>query len=822
MQLVGLPGSGRSTLARRVAGEVAAAGHGTLWVKGIAPLRGRALTALALAGVPIDPVSASTLSALALARATDALSELVGESTAVLIDDVEYLDVASGGVIVAAHVRRPFPILFTHRPGRERDELASALASEFQPAVRLSMATASFEDVQRLVHEALPGTVDPAGVAQIAILSGGLPRLVCAIVDSARRNGSIRQANGMWTVTGELWDDQLLQVIYPLIQDLGEDDIASLAAIGRAAGDSRSIEAIVTSRPGDVRTLREAGLLRVASRASGCPASVFPPLLAEYLLRRAPLDAYAVDSTGRAGGRQSEPWSWRERLPMGAEASEYAARLGLYWRGEVAARRSAWEQERDSMHAAQLLTAMDVVAAEPGEIATVLGHVSLTGDDPAACAAVAARSAVHRAIVQRDVDGAFAELDEDRALIPDADGYLSAFKAHLAFLNGHAREAADLLAQAKPHLAVCREAMTGVTVESLIASGKTTEALGILATDDCRDPMFVGHSAICEGLARVLGDDVTGGVEWALDHLGNAIETLEPRLIDGHAYTAAVGMILLGRLDDLEDLVDIVFRFPTGTPLQRHFRAGLFSLTAVVRNWEGEADQARRLAAQATALSTCIGPYPGMWHSQERYLDPAAGPGPLWETVRERLANGYLAAAVFSAVSAAERCADVAGTACLIEAGMGAESAIVRALTGYVAALAAADTDQLAAVATTLRATCGPIYAMRAAISRALLLRRQGDAHAATAAVGAAWHEAGGLGGRCPGLFARFNAVMDLTPREREVIPLVARGLASSAVADEVEITRRTAETHTLAAYRKIGVRNRRELCDALATWLVI
>ena len=56
-----------------------------------------------------------------------------------------------------------------------------------------------------------------------------------------------------------------------------------------------------------------------------------------------------------------------------------------------------------------------------------------------------------------------------------------------------------------------------------------------------------------------------------------------------------------------------------------------------------------------------------------------------------------------------------------------------------------------------------------------------------------------------------------LTPREREVAMLVARGLTSAEIGERLVLSRRTVENHLQSGYAKLGVASRAELQSVLA-----
>jgi DNA-binding NarL/FixJ family response regulator len=60
------------------------------------------------------------------------------------------------------------------------------------------------------------------------------------------------------------------------------------------------------------------------------------------------------------------------------------------------------------------------------------------------------------------------------------------------------------------------------------------------------------------------------------------------------------------------------------------------------------------------------------------------------------------------------------------------------------------------------------------------------------------------------------SGVDALTPSERRVAALAARGLANVEIAQALFVTTRTVETHLSGAYRKLGITSRTSLPDGL------
>lgn len=76
---------------------------------------------------------------------------------------------------------------------------------------------------------------------------------------------------------------------------------------------------------------------------------------------------------------------------------------------------------------------------------------------------------------------------------------------------------------------------------------------------------------------------------------------------------------------------------------------------------------------------------------------------------------------------------------------------------------------------------------------------------------------AGGTPGQSSAQPGSTTDLFPLTPREREVAALVARGLSNREIAEALVITERTAESHVQHILEKLGVNSR----GRIAAWAV-
>ncbi|WP_415504853.1 response regulator transcription factor, partial [Actinomyces slackii] len=59
------------------------------------------------------------------------------------------------------------------------------------------------------------------------------------------------------------------------------------------------------------------------------------------------------------------------------------------------------------------------------------------------------------------------------------------------------------------------------------------------------------------------------------------------------------------------------------------------------------------------------------------------------------------------------------------------------------------------------------------------------------------------------------SAIASLTPRQREVLVLIARGLSNAEIEEALGITRATCRTHITALLARLGARDRAQLVIA-------
>jgi DNA-binding CsgD family transcriptional regulator len=827
VDVVALPMSGRSTLLDVAADRVRERGRGVVRAAGAAPWRERPLAALSVLdlGAAGPPASAADL----VRTLTAAMGSRPG---ALVVDDVDDLDLASTGVLLAVHRATGAPLLTSRRPGSDHADHAPGvrdLLGGTRPGVAVELAPLPFADMHRVVHDLLGGPVDPALVASVAVLAGGMPGVAAALITAGRAEGVLVEADGIWVDAGRISPAGLARALAPLLRDLtteDQDGLTLLALVGRAP--------VPTARrlaPGPVLPrLERSGLVTVTADTGVPTTTVTPPALAEALIatcgyaRRDELDLLVADQlTPRTAARGPD------RAAPGRAVGR-TKRVADHWEAERRLLLRAWQDAPGPAAAAALLTATLVCGPVTPSPQEIRDRTDLTSDDPAAVEAAVRFElafAWYLAVHHRSVPEARAHLDACAHRHPAHAATVAAARSHIDTVFDHVPDDDELDAldrRAATAARTARDAAAAVRVEAALFAGRPATARRLLGTVPPGGTLLRSVLEAAPGLALLLEGDVAGGTHEALEGVRSALQRLEPGPMQAHAYVATLGLTLAGRFAEVDALVGESLTLTTRTSQEEHFRAGVVALAAIAAGWQGRWDYSRRLTLQTRALDPRIGPLPGLVSgplfafANRRGLSQAAEE--LWEAAEERLTHGFLVNGVLTAVSSIERAPVPERAARLLRALDGSESPLLVTLGQYADATARRDGDGLDAVQPLLSGLGVHTYAVRSVVTAALVRREQGDARGGLDRIAHAWELTDRIDGTQVAFFHPYVRAMDLSARELEVVDLISTGLTAGEVATGLGISQRTVESHLLSVYRKTGLASRDDLGIAAATWL--
>ena len=816
--LTGLPGSGRSHLVQLVAEGLRRRGANVVLLRGNQILADRPLAVLSLVESKAGKEK-TTPDGPPIARAAESLWSLVRRPKSVLlIDDTAELDPVTAGIIADARAKEKVPLLLVGDYRFRQNKVLAKLVSVAQPGVAIAIAGLSFESISQMANAQLDGVVGADVISKIATLSGGLPGLVSAILQLGCRSGRLTRRNRIWHADGDLWDDGLEFSLLQFTSELDQEDLDCLTRLAHADGISRS-EADDLVGNGCVRRLVQHGLLRITKTATSTLVQVFPGALGELLRRR---DASSGRIRERDRALVAELGRWPGDL-TGSEAAAVADRIRADWRTAVAQRWARWNGERTAGTAVPLLRALLAGAADDERIPVVLERTEPGIDDPA-FGDFLLLEALYRAAWKHDLPGALAMLDQSRRMFPQLDALLRGQQGRLLYLFDRMPDPKLLRLPDEPD-SPGRVLLLQVQIEALVIQGRVWDAAKQLAVFDARDDHEEMVKGALEAIMLVYGDDVRGGVELAINRLWNSVAASDPESISGYAFSAVVGLLILGRFHELESIVEIVFRLGITNAFQNHFQAGVFMAGSYLANWEGRRDYASTLLEQSRALGADILPYPGMHALQDALSAPAPTVAQLWNAVDDLLGRGYLVFAVHLAVLTVEldwhpSSPELAEP--LISAGTACQSKLLRAWTCYVRAVVRQELSLFPQIVDNMRDASGPVNATRARVTWALLLRERGDMAGWLDQANAAWSESTNMSHGCAGMFTRLIEAVDLTDREADVARLAVQNYSTREIADGLCIVPRTVEAHLYSVYRKTGVSSREELGQIAQTWFTL
>ncbi|MGD9957094.1 MAG: LuxR C-terminal-related transcriptional regulator, partial [Candidatus Nanopelagicales bacterium] len=720
--------------------------------------------------------------------------------------------------------------------------------------LRVEVGDLPQSSVASLLHHVLRGPV--SGSAQHALwdVSRGNPLYLRELVTGAVLAGRLAEVDGVWVLDGALdVSGGLAGLVAERIGDLEpeERDLVELLALCAPLG----IDELAThARLEVLESLEAAGVIRVSADQRRQHVTLAHPVHVQVLRGSLP----------RLKAR-------RLLLDQVARTEAHGAR-----RRDDVLRVAAWRLDATGTADPRLLVAGAELARTSHDYAQVerLARAALLLEPDAAASALLGE-ALYELGRFDEADAVFAEaaasLGQDRS----SDGAVRIALMHgivLFFGLGRPDDALAQLGEASAAVAAAglpaAEAAERVAVLDsmrallLTQGGRSAESLAVLPAEPPSDPVMRAVHARAHAWAHLRTGDAEAAAERALQAWEEGIRDDVPAGLlhpAGDLMVAALAHLELGRPEEARALAakgrDVALA--QGVPFQAAWLAWAVATIDLVTGYAEDAEAAfRELAATAgrggfaqvehlaaLGMAECralVGDAEGSasWIERAEAL-PAVAPAFAPASV---VASAWLAHAGGDTRRAAdlvrEKGLELAERRELREAAVLLDEAVMfddrgaaEALLGFIdqvatpvgrarslrakALLSGAPEDRLAAAEGF--ADCGFIHsAATEAAQAALTLRAEGDPRAAAAAEAKAraWADLS-PGIRVEGLGETAGAAL-LTPREREIASLVARGRSSKEVAGDLVLSVRTVDNHLANVYAKLGIAGRAQLASAL------
>jgi DNA-binding NarL/FixJ family response regulator len=844
VNLVGLHGSGRSTVLREVALALADADWRLLRVQGVSALRDRPLEALAIAGVAARHEKGAASAVAAAVAAVE--SSLRSGRAVVVIDDADDLDQTSAGVVVAAQSRARLPVLTASLPLPPLRRDRHRVPAHVSPVVELQMPVLSYVDAQTMLAELLPGKIAPSVVSRVYAASGGLPSLIIAMSDGARRRGGMnRSGDGTWMLGQELWTPELAGAVAPLLQDLSPTAREGLESLALAnAVDVRTARSLM---PWPVlEELDSHGLLRFVQQGEDTVVGVFPQAITEHVHRlgstarglrlsehvaQAQAAAEAERRTIPPIGRPLQRLRERPRhQAVSAKATDslWQRLLMEHWREETVAQHARWAVAPSPSTAVPYLRALLVTDADADAVRDVVDQTPRSGQRRAV-AALDNWHALVLAFVDDDLEAARAVLADARTEFEEWAPLLSAVEEHLALWLDRipaedpleAFRGAELEPEATWMVAIA-------SAERLALLGDPAAAKQLVGARSGDNPDFVRGDEVVECLALLLDGQMEQALALATSRLADGRARFDIDAVHGHAFVVSLALLLQLRTDDLRDHLGSVLATGAMSALQRPYESGNLALAAAAALMEGRPTTARTLAHQSAALGFGLNPLPGASPTWTFARLEAGGRGPistlerepadaLWGEAERLFERNYRFAAIAAGCLSLDLAPDDERARCLLDALGEIPAGLARHLERFVSALHVDDPDRALREAGALLDDGQVLLGTRVMVGCVRRLHGRGDFAAAAGAIARARQLAAPYGRWVVAMLAPLAPSGGLTDREREIAILAARGTTNQAIADRLHISVRTVENHLHRIFRKLGVDSRGQLSSALS-----
>jgi DNA-binding NarL/FixJ family response regulator len=844
--LMGSAGVGKTRLARELMragpdqGEAAA-----LWVSGTRSAGDVPFGAFAHLLPVLDGPGLDRLGVMMLARRA-VLAASGGAPRLLVVDDAHLLDDASAALVHQLVMARALSVVVTVRSGEPAPDAVVALwkdgwleCLDLQPLDRMA--------VGELIAGLVGGRVDRLAVARVWDQTRGNALFCNELVRAAvaagvlEREGDVWRWRGRLPGTGRMWD-----LIDARLSELDVSETQALEVVVVADGaDSALVDGLVET-PARLGLARR-GLIEEQLEGERTILTLAHPLFGEAVRARIAAArlkhlcgqlADAAEESGLTDGPELlRVARWRLEHSGGGHPALFTAasqRAQAGFDHRLAERFARAAIDSGAGFEAQLTLA--IALAAQGEVAAaeqLFARLQREARKDSHRAKVAAqwsemvflnggRSADAAALVGRAASSLGAGRARDE---------LQLLGASWAWLSGDSRALEN--AGAWTEIAGRSERM-GMLVAYAIApmhvvAGRIGEALAWLdrsaaAASQWREALPTVDLTLRATRAYALwsAGRLTDDLEYCEREWTAALEAgeLDPAAIFGFSRGGA--LTDMGRIDTaIGALRDAVALFEElGTPLYVCWSLAFLARALALRGDAAPAREALERAQQARP-------------AQIQLMDPELGSARVWVTVAEgdvprargiSLEQASLHDAAGRRVSAARALHDVArlgdpkaAAGRLGELCETSDAPVLGVFAAHAAALADVDGPGLVAAGERFEALGCTLWAAETYADAVVAFESGGRAASARTARA----HTGALLARCQG--ARTPALSgaavgaSLTPRERDVALLAARGFPNREIAQRLVLSVRTIESHLAQTYRKLGVKDRNQLAEMLS-----
>jgi DNA-binding CsgD family transcriptional regulator len=849
--IYGRAGVGKTRLADECRQQAAAAGHPTERIVGSRTTALLPLGAVAalLAGGLGRPGPDGSVDTVALFEQTrQALHERHrGRRLVTVADDVSLLDAASLALLGYLAARGALFLIATVRTGEPVPDLVTSLWRDGQ-LERIDLEDLSRVQLDTLLHLALGGPMEAGAGREFWEVTRGNPMYVRELVLGGLESSALVERSGVWHLEDRLPSTtRLLDLVEQRIGLLPEQarSVVELLALCQPL-ELGYLEA--TAPPGVLESLERAGLVTIAiADQEVCLAHPMHARVVRAAMPRSRVRAVLLAQAGRLEAADPVPGP-------AAGPGPAALRIAL-WRLDAGGRPDPAVLVRGAhlaRYAHDFRVVRRLIEAVPGDQLDAVGALLLgealyeLGDFDAAervlgfgqqlpsSEHVALRLAVTRAKNAQwgrcEPEAALAINAAARAVItsPPLAEELVADEASVLTFSGHPDRALAVLERIAGGDRRTRVIRAIAGAPALAMAGQTAEAAS------AAEAGFADHVALGDELAIAHPAMHLVNQVFALTEAGRLAEA--EQLARAGAEDVASNRVPIAQIFFAANLGRVATLQGRMATARRYYAeaAGL----ADANRFAGP----RRLALSGLALACAM--LGDTDAAVQALAERATGPAFGFREPEQQLADAWTAVVSRRPAQAAQRLLDAAAQAAstghrtaeswllhdlvrtsgqdasgrLGELAAACDSPLVSARARHAAAVRARDARELAGAADDFEALGAMLLAAEAAAGAAEAFSRAGDRRAATAALRrSSVLTATCEGATTPGLFHAAAAV-PLSGREREIVMLAAKGMASKDIAERLYLSVRTVNNHLQHAYAKLGVSSRSGLAQALGS----